>query len=142
MTMGAVKESRISSQKSTYSSLQQPCWIGTIVILTFRIRKWGMGGRDRVGGGRFSDLPKITEWVGGCFWTISNAVWARVYVFLPFSKAGTAFLWDTKRWELARNYVGSDSMGKLLYLWGEELVYNFSSFLQKQFLQQLNLYHK
>lgn len=59
MTMGAVKESRISSQKSTYSSLQQPCWIGTIVILTFRIRKWGMGGRDRVGGGGLVTCPRL-----------------------------------------------------------------------------------
>lgn len=49
MTMGAIKESWIPSQKSTYSSLQQPFWIGTIVILTFQIRKWGMG--DRSGGG-------------------------------------------------------------------------------------------
>ena len=33
-------------------------------------------------------------------------------------------------------------MDKLLWLWEEELVYHFSSFLQKQFLQQLELYHE
>lgn len=33
-------------------------------------------------------------------------------------------------------------MDKLLWLWEEELVYHFSSFLQKQFLQQLKSYHE
>lgn len=87
--------------KSTYSSSQQPSWIGTVVIHIFQIRKWGRGW--------VSDLPKITQLSCGCVEIQIQCSLSQSIYFPTLFQGSTAFLGDTKRWELDWIYLWSDS---------------------------------